>query len=269
MSIVKPTDFVREHAPWSYSKASVASQCPFKFKLQYIKKQKTYPSPDALVGQVVHTALEYALTGRPVSTCFALAIDEDERLTSNEIERIKGFIPSAQKFIRRFKAYRKQYPTYEPQLEKRFGVGFDGKLTKFFDNSSLLRGVIDVYMLFKKSPDGFILDHKTGKEHELKHFTDQFNIYTLLLKAKEPNLNRVRVGLNFLKTDAIVLGKLQDVRDIQSIMDKVITFLNASTLETHKTQLIKQGPLCNWCDYQQEYCPAFARGDTDGQEVKT
>jgi hypothetical protein len=268
MSNVKPTEFVREHAPWSYSKASVASQCPFKFKLQYIDKKKTYPSADAIVGQAVHKALEYALTNRPVKACFEIAITEDERLTSNEIERIEGFIPSAQKFIRRFNAYRTKYPAYEPKLEQRFGVGFDGKLAKFFDNTSLLRGVVDVYMLFKKNPDCLILDHKTGKAHDLKYFTDQFNIYTLLLKAKEPNLERVRVGLNFLKTDEIVLGKLQDVRDIQPVMDKVVNFLNASTKETHKSQLVKQGPLCKWCDYQQEYCPAFAGGD-NGQETKT
>jgi len=265
MSQIKPTTFVREYAPWSYSKASVAKQCPYKFHLQYKKKTKTYPNADALVGQAVHKALEYAMTGRPVSPCFEIAIKEDDRLTTNEIERIEGFIPSAKKFIKRFDAYRKKYPSYDPKLEQRFSVGFDGEPKTFFDNSGLLRGVIDVYMLFRKRPDALILDHKTGKERDLKFFSDQFDIYTLLLKAKEPNLERVRVGLNFLKTDSIVLGSLQDVRDIQPVIDRVVSFLNDCTKETHKSSLVKQGPLCNWCDYQQQHCPAFARGDRNGQ----
>ena len=268
MSNPQPSAFVLEHAPWSYSKASVASQCPFRFHLKYIKKRKGPSGTEAEVGKVVHAAIAYALTNRPVQTCFRLALAESPMLTTNEIEKVNSFIPSAEKFMRRFTAYTQKYPSQLPVIEQRLNVTLDGKMVDFFDNKGFIRGVLDVYLMFTNAPDAMIMDHKTGKEHDISSFAEQFDVYTLLLKAKEPKLSRIRIGLNFLGTDNIVFGEMQDVPDIQPLLEKVIVFLNKSTEDTAAVHITKRGPLCNWCEFQETHCPAFEKATLHGKEEK-
>jgi hypothetical protein len=269
MPTVKPSTFVKEHAPWSISKAGVALNCPHRFYLQYIKKVRLDlpPNPDSLVGTTVHKALELALTDRPLNRCLELAIAEN-KLTTNEIDRVMGFEVSAQNFIRKFNAYRKKHNGGEPQLEKRFAIDFDGNPTKFFDNKGFLRGVIDLYMLIQDKPHAVILDHKTGKEHDLNFYDPQFNSYLLLLKAQRPQLQGIVVGINFLLTDNVEFknrGKLCDVRDVTPIFEEMITYLNNATMDTHKHTVCNKGPLCGWCDYI-SVCPAHSDGKNGRHE---
>ena len=267
MSNPQPSAFVLEHAPWSYSKASVAAQCPLRFHLKYVKKHKGPAGTEAEVGKVVHAALAYALTGRPVQTCFTLALAESPTLTTNEIEKVNSFLPSAEKFIRRFTAYTKRYPSQTPVIEKRMSVNLEGKPVDFFDNKGFMRGVLDVYLMFTNAPDAMIMDHKTGKEREIASFAEQFDVYTLLLKAKEPKIQRIRVGLNFLNTDNIVFGEMQDVPDVQPLLERVITFLNKSTKNAEAVHVTNRGPLCAWCEFQETLCPAFEKKERiHGQE---
>jgi len=265
---IKPTTFVKEHAPWSISKADTAKQCPHKFYLQYITKKKMDlpPNADALIGQAVHRAVEFALCGRPVDAAFKFAIEEFN-LTSNEIERALALRPAAYNFLRKFNAYCTRHNANAPKMEQRFGIDFDGNPIEFFNNNGFLRGVIDLYMTFKGTNDAIILDHKTGKYRALNYFKSQFNAYTLLLKAHLPELERIQTGINFLKEDTIeFVKKLQDVRDVQPIFEDITKFLNEATVEAHKHSLVRPGPLCGWCDYQR-ICPAHADG-TNGNKEK-
>lgn len=265
---IKPTTFVKEHAPWSVSKADTAKQCPHRFYLKYIVKKKVDlpPNADALVGQAVHRAVEFALSGRPVDKSFKFAIEEF-KLTSNEIERARALIPATQNFLRKFNHYCKKHNANTPKMEQRFGIDFEGNPVEFFNNNGFLRGVIDLYMTFKGTRNAVILDHKTGKHRALHYFRNQFNAYILLLKANSPELEGIQTGINFLKEDTIEFVKgLQDVRDVQPIFEEIVQFLNESTKEAHKHELVRPGPLCGWCDYQ-HICPAHADG-TNGSKEK-
>lgn len=264
---IKPTSFVKEHAPWSVSKADTAKQCPHKFYLKYIVKKKLDlpPNPDALVGQAAHRAVEFALSGRPVDKSFQFAIEEF-KLTSPEIERMNALIPATHNFLRKFNSYCERHKANTPKMEQRFGIDFDGNPIKFFDNSGFLRGVIDLYMTFKGTKNAVILDHKTGKQRALHYFQNQFNAYILLLKAHQPELEGIQTGINFLKQDTIeFVRKLQDVRDVQPIFEEIVVFLNESTQDAHQHKLVRPGPLCNWCDYL-SICPAHADGTNGSKE---
>lgn len=264
MSTVKPTSFVQEHAPWSISKIGVAKQCPMRFYLQYVvkKRVKVPEKIESLLGTTVHTALEHALQGLPVNKCFRLALDS-HKLTTEETELVLDFVPTVKNFLDKYKGYTKRHKLYRPEVEQRMAVDFDGNPVRFFDNEKgFLRGVIDVYALFKGRPYALILDHKSGKEHPMDHFMNQFKSYMLLLKAKQPDLEKVQVGINFLKTDRVAMVPgLQDVRDIQPIFEDIVTYANDATKDAHNFKITCKGPLCNWCDYKVSGdCPAFADG---------
>ena len=263
---IKPTTFVKEHAPWSISKADTAKQCPHKFYLKYIQKKKMDlpPHPDALIGQMVHRAVEFALCGRSVETAFQFALKEYQ-LTTNEIDRAKALLPAMSNFIRKFKSYRQRHRASDPRMEQKLAIDFDGNSTRFFDNKGFLRGVIDLYLTFRGTYNAAIIDHKTGKHRELKYFRQQFNAYMLLLKAEKPELEGIQTGINFLKEDTIEFVKgLQDVRDVQPIFEEIVMYLNDATQDAHQHELVRPGPLCGWCDYQ-TICSAHADG-TNGKE---
>ncbi len=270
MSEIKPSTFVVENAPWSISKADVAALCPHKFYLQYIKKVKLEglaPNVDALIGKAVHRALEFAITGRPLAQCLQFAIDEF-KLTTHEIDRVMSFELAATHFVDRFESYRRRHDCAEPVTEQRLAIDFDGNSVDFFNNKGLLRGVIDVYTCLKTKPYALIIDHKTGKEQDLHYYENQFNAYTLLLKAKIPTIMGVIVGINFLQEDAIELrenGKITPVQDITPFMENIIRYLNKATETTHNHTICKTGPLCGWCDYR-EICPAM--GANHGRKVE-
>jgi hypothetical protein len=145
------------------------------------KAPRKSANADALVGLIVHKALEYTLTGRPMDKCFELAINEN-KVTTNEIDRVMGFKPAVSKFIKRLDNYRKSHNASPPVLEQQLNIDWEGKALKYFDNSGFLRGVIDLSMLIKDKPHAVILDHKTGKLNDLKYYSHAFDMYALLFR---------------------------------------------------------------------------------------
>lgn len=272
MSNVKPTEIVKEYAPWSISKAEVANQCPHRFYLQYIEKKRMNvpPTKEALIGTAVHSALEYALGGNgkvTVSKAFKMAI-AGHGLTTSEIEEARGLQPAVENFISKFRNYRIRHNTTRPVIEQKLAVDFEGNPVKFWDNDKgLIRGVIDVFVQFTGRPHALILDHKTGKDHDLKYYEKQFQAYALFLKATTPELTDIKLGVNFIRADRVEFQEgMLDVRDIQPTLEYILTFLNETTRDAHKHKLVRPGPLCGWCNYKR-ICPAHADG-ADGKQKK-
>ena len=273
MADVKPTDVVVEYAPWSISKAEVAKQCPHRFYLQYVLKKKVSvpPTPEALIGKAVHSALEYAIGAKgkmSINKCFKVAILE-HKLTTKEIENALGLRPAVENFIKKYWSYTQRHNLSAPILEQKLSVDFNGKATRFWDNDNgLIRGVVDMSARYLGRPWSLILDHKTGKERDLSYFDKQFDAYALFLKSIAPELEEIKLGINFIRADRIELKKgMLDVRDIQPMFERVLTFLNEATCDAHNHELVRPGPLCGWCNYRSE-CPAHADGANGKQTAK-
>jgi putative RecB family exonuclease len=259
----QPTQFVLDYAPWSVSKANVAAECPKRFHFTYILKKPRKTNPDALVGNAVHKAVEYVLGGYPLSKAFDAVVAQYE-LMSEELDRVMFFQPAVQNFMQKFESYCKRHNAGTPAIEQRLAVDLEGRPVKFFDKRAFMRGVLDLSVLFRGTPHGLVLDHKTGKQHDLKYFQNQFLGYVLLLKAAHPDLTGIKVGINFLKTDAIQMGKMYDVTSIEPVRRSIIEFLNQATRETADFEKAVPSKLCGWCDHQ-EYCPAHV-GNDHGQD---
>jgi len=270
MTDPKPTSFVREHAPWSVSKAKCAEQCPHKFFLQYVEKPKVEElrTIESLVGNVIHKVLEYALGGGgklSLERCFRLAIKE-ANLTTREIEVVRGHEPAVHNFLRKFKNYQQKHPCQTPRLEEELGVDFDGNPVDYWDKKGLIRGKIDVYMQFSNRPHGIILDHKTGKDNGFEPHAVQFDSYDLIKRANSPELKKIVRIINYVKTDRILMGPAMDVSDIQPLLGKVVAYLNETTDGAHQFNEVRPGPLCNWCKYK-VVCRAHADG-ANGTKTK-
>lgn len=269
---VTPNEFVLANAPWSVSKADVARECPKKFDFQYIQKIKVpgIRAFEATTGQIVHRALELALSGVPINKSFDLALQGvRESMSTNEVEDVLTYKPAVQGFIGKFNAYKMKHQGAPPVLEQKLAVDLSGNAVPFFGKDSsgneiaFLRGVIDMSMLFPGKPVALIMDHKTGKYKPIENYRAQFDMYLMLLKAANPSLEEVKIGINYLKVNKIeFVREMEDVRDIAPIRDRLLRFMNDSTRETHKLDWARRGPLCKWCNFY-DICPAQT-GNPDG-----
>jgi hypothetical protein len=171
--------------------------------------------------------------------------------------------------MNKFEKYCKRHVVKKPMIELRLAVDLDGNPVKFFDNKrGFLRGVLDLSCLFQGTTNGLVLDHKTGKEHNLKYFQAQFNSYVWLLKASYPELTGIQVGINFLKTDVVRFGQMYDVKSTDSIRNCMINYLNQATQDTANFEKTRVSKLCSWCDHK-GYCPAHTESGNGKENNKT
>lgn len=271
-------EFLLKHAPWSLSKIEALKQCPLKFNYGYINK----PAPslltptdnfDSRVGKAVHKLLEMLILNNSMSQAVASVVREF-KLTTRELEAVEAARPSAEKFFSTFKAFRGQNTEHELLTEKKIAVGFKGEKRPFFDkwgtpNTILLRGVIDVGLVYASKPTAIIIDHKTGKNKGMSHYANQMDFYAFMIKANYPHVTRMIPAIHWVQDGKVEQGSDMDLTRLDVLMDKVVQFMLDVTqnIDASKLNNTKTGILCNWCDYY-ALCPEFAvksNGATDEQ----
>lgn len=269
---VEVTPFVKKHAPWSVSKADTAKQCPLKFKHAYVRKTaKGRPGEEAQVGLTIHKILELVLTGKSLEDAKEIALNDPQvQLLTVEREKIEAAMPAVATFIRRTMSFIDKRGGADLLIEKKIAASFTGGPLAFFNNSGLLRGVLDVGILFKDRPHLMIIDHKTGKNRGLEYYSWQFLSYTLLAKANFPEITHIIPAIHWVQDEYTDVGKVIEVSGTAEWVDKVVEHLNATTRDAAENlDTVKPSRLCDWCDYQ-ALCPAKnqATGELDGDQVQ-
>ena len=265
---VEPTQFVQDHAPWSISKVKTAQNCPKQFYLTYIEKsKKRTPNSDALVGNTVHSILEFMIMGRTWDAAFDGATTL-YKLSSTEIDRVLDMYANVHDFIRRLNAAKQNFNVQKVLIEKKYAVGWDGNKTQYADNKSFLRGIMDLGLLLP-SPTLIILDHKSGKIQDLKWYQAQFDSYLLLAKANMPYLEKARCGIHFVAHGNLnIPQKMYDLTNTQKLLNHMISYVNKATEKTHQFDKPNVGKLCPWCDHRLN-CDAYAGSNNNngGQKI--
>lgn len=250
-------EHVLKNGPWSISKAGVIQKCSLQFDYKYgANKQPELVTSDASrIGTTVHKALEFALEGIKVEDAFTFAIDQAE-LTTDETDKVRSYfgqVVSFVKFTEKFKAQWGVKPS-NVYLEHKVGIMPDFKFVQFFDKRGLFRGVMD-YALFTGHNDMVIIDHKSGKQKDLKEYADQCKAYCILALAMFPNLRNVQTAINFIMTDKLEWNPRVSAETIRNeYYPWLVKYLIDSCEGLLAPPKGKKGWYCDWCGYK-PICP--------------
>jgi RecB family exonuclease len=262
------TPFLLQHAPWSLSKVEAVKQCPLKFKYGYVNKPdkaalKRTDNFDSRVGKAVHKLLEMLVLGHKMESAIQF-VTRENKLVTREIESLEASRPAAEKFISTFNAFRGQGDRHELLTEKKIAAGFSGDKKPFFEkwgstNTILLRGVIDVGLIYLDKPTAIIIDHKTGKNKGIAHYANQLDFYAFLVKSNYPHVMRMIPAIHWVQDKQVENGADMDLSRLDVLMDKVVQFMldATETIDGSKLDNTQTGVLCSWCDYY-ALCPEFA-----------
>lgn len=244
------------YAPWSPSKADLASRCPLAFKYRYIDKIKpevrnTY----AKKGTVIHKAQELVLDGKPAKLAFDQAIEEEKELTTSEIEEVKTFIDPVVAFKKRIDAFTNNNPVKEIRNECEWAITPDFEPCDFFSPDVMIRGIVD-FALLLEDDHLIIIDHKSGKVKPLSNFATQLNIYTVMGKVFYPHVKGIQCAIHFVAKEKIVWAEMRKPQYVESVLKPWIKeYLNDKALGVEGFNA-RLGWHCGFCDYK-ETCPSY------------
>lgn len=251
-------EHVLKNGPWSISKAGVIQKCSLQFSYKYgpEKRSELVSHFDSRIGVTVHKALEFALGGVKVKDAFTFAIDQGE-LTTDEVEKVMSYFDQVVRFVKKMDAFKVRHGV-KPQnvfLEHKIGVATDFKNTQFFDKTGLFRGVVDFAMLTGNN-NMVIIDHKSGKQKDMKEYADQCKAYCILALALFPNLKGVQTAINFIQTDQLLWNPHVTADAIRTEYQPwLVKHLITSCEKLLKPVEPTEGWFCNWCGYA-PLCPA-------------
>jgi PD-(D/E)XK nuclease superfamily len=209
-------EHVLKAGPWSISKAGVIEKCPLQFDFKYgpDKIPEVVKYEQSRVGVAVHKALEMCLGGADQKRAFQIA-SEEQGLTTDEHEQVMSFWDQVTRFVQRMVTLKKKHGVSQTFIETKWGVRTDFKGCKFFGGDVFFRGVVD-YALRAAGNHLIIIDHKSGKEHELSYYDKQFRAYCIMALAMYPELKGVQTAINFIQTDNLAWNpyvKAEQIRD--------------------------------------------------------
>lgn len=263
--------YIQKNGAWSISKLGVIEQCSLKFDWKYGSdklKEERIEDPSAIVGVVVHHALELALGGTKVSQAFQAALQAHDVL-SDQRDLIMAFYEQVERFTKMALQWRAAWGVRNDQnsvmIERKWGFDANFKDCGFFDKNVVFRGVVD-YALLTSRNNMAVVDHKTGKEHDLEYYESQLKAYCLLALSREPTLKGVHTGINFVMNDRMLWSpKVISAEQIrEEYRPWLISYISKACEGLKEPPKPTKQRLCDWCGYK-NICPAHGgagRGDT-------
>ncbi|MDR3128256.1 MAG: PD-(D/E)XK nuclease family protein [Bifidobacteriaceae bacterium] len=240
------------------------TKCPLAFRLQKIDKILFPPSPEALKGILTHKVLEKVFQLEPnkrhldralsiVETTWQEIVKHDiSKGRKQDLENIvlpDNFYNDVKKFINNY--FTMENPEKVLAEKQELWVSFNSQDVRFL-------GQID---RIDKSPDGKIriVDYKTGNSPNPQFLDEvifQLHFYSFLWQKNYHNLPD-NLTLYYLKDGKAVQTQPSN-NDINQLVKQINTIWQniKLTAETNRW-LPKKNKLCNWCEYQKDYCPLF------------
>jgi len=268
----------------SYSGLEAFTQCPAKYKYQYIDRIRTPKSKEAVFGTLIHECLKmFHNPSRPTPP------SEDELLKYFTEKWDSSLYQDQQEesfaFHQGIQILKNYYQSIQGNkfdilaLETSFEVPV---VVETNDSPAPRRefhqitGRID---RIDKLPDGSfeIIDYKTSKNMPSQEDVDknlQLSVYHLGLYQRWPSLQKenrpAKLSLYFLKHGE----KISTSRDSQQINESRETIISLLKQIKQSKFEPKQNALCGWCSFQ-PYCPLYKHkyasvkeGAADGEKIK-
>ncbi len=247
---------------YSHSQLSTYETCPFQYKLAYIDKIKIETEGiEAFMGSRVHEALEKLYRDLKVTKLNTLEEILDyyhqnwEKNWNEEMVQIIRRDYTAEDYRRLGEKclvdyYRRYYPFDQGKtlgLEENIYFPLDE------ENDYWIRGFIDRLTL----ADGFVLeihDYKTSGRLPTQEELDsdrQLSFYQMGIEGKWRDVRQIKLVWHYLAFD-IEMTSSRSPEELQRLREETIKLIHQ--IESDKQFLPKEGPLCDWCDYQ-GFCP--------------
>ena len=249
-------------ATYSHSQLSTYETCPHQYKLAYIDKiEAETESIEAFMGSRVHDALEKLYRDlMKVNKLNSL----EEILDFYQLSWEKNWKGMVQIIRKQYSAedYRRQGERCITDYYKRYCPFDQGRtlgLEEYIifplngEKDYWIRGYIDRLVLVDQSILE-IHDYKTsGKLPTQKEIDSdrQLALYQMGVEARWKEIEEVRLIWHYLAFDAEIKSS-RTPDHLQQIRQE--TFGLIQKIETDMQFLPKEGPLCDWCDYQ-PMCP--------------
>ena len=246
---------------YSHSQLSTYETCPYQYKLAYIDKIKTETEGiEAFTGSRVHDALEKLYRDLKVTRLNTLEellnfYHQSWEKNWNEMVQIIRKDYSAEDYRRLGeKCITDYYKHYFPFDQGRT-LGLEENI--FFpleeEKGYWIRGVIDRLTLVDHSILE-IHDYKTSGRLPTQGEVDsnrQLAFYQMGVEGRWQNIREVKLIWHYLAFDT----KIQSSRTPEKLRElRQETLELIQKIEADRHFIPKEGPLCNWCDYQ-GFCP--------------
>ena len=246
---------------YSHSQLSTYETCPHKYKLAYIEKIEVETEGiEAFMGSRVHDALEKVYRDLKVTKLNTLEellsfYRQDWEKNWNQMIRIVRKDYSAEHYRRLGEKcitdyYKRHYPFDQGKT-----LGLEEYITFPLEEEKdyLIRGYIDRVTLV----DGSILeihDYKTSNRlptQEDVNSDRQLAFYQMGVSEKWQGIQEVKLVWHYLTFDTEIHSSRtpDELRQLRRATLELIR-----RIETDRQFFPKEGPLCNWCDYQ-GFCP--------------
>ena len=246
---------------YSHSQLSTYETCPHKYKLAYIEKIEVETEGiEAFMGSRVHDALEKVYRDLKVTKLITLEellsfYHQDWEKNWNEMIRIVRKDYSAEDYRRLGeKCITDYYKRYYP-FDRGKTLGLEEYMIFPLEEERdyWIRGYIDRVTLVDSSVLE-IHDYKTSNRLPTKGDVEsdrQLAFYQMGVAEKWQGIQEVRLIWHYLAFDTEIHSsrtpdQLHQLR--QATLDLI------QSIEADRRFFPKEGPLCNWCDYQ-GYCP--------------
>jgi putative RecB family exonuclease len=246
---------------YSHSQLSTYETCPHQYRLAYIEKIKTETEGiEAFMGSRVHDALEKLYRDLKVTKLNTL-----EELLSfyhqsweknwNEMVQIIRKEYSAEDYLRLGeKCISDYYKRYYPFDQGRT-LGLEENI--YFpleeEKGYWIRGFIDRLTLVDHSILE-IHDYKTSNRLPTQGGVNsdrQLAFYQMGVEGKWKDIREVRLIWHYLSFDTEIQSS-RSREELHRLRQETLELIQK--IETDKHFIPKEGPLCNWCDYQ-GLCP--------------
>jgi putative RecB family exonuclease len=246
---------------YSHSQFSTYENCPHQYKLAYIDKIKTETEGiEAFMGSRVHDALEKLYRDLKVTRLNTLEellnfYHQSWEKNWNEMVQIIRKDFSAEDYRRLGeKCIRDYYKHYFPFDQGRT-LGLEENI--YFpleeEKGYWIRGVIDRLTLVDHSILE-IHDYKTSGRLPTQGEVDsdrQLAFYQMGVEGRWQDIREVKLIWHYLSFDT----EIQSSRTSEKLRElRQETFELIQKIEADRHFIPKEGPLCDWCDYQ-AFCP--------------
>jgi len=255
-----------QYAPWSPSKAELASNCGLAFKYRYIDKIRVETKGSAAkIGTTVHRVQEHALKGETVNAALEAALKEfSHELTSVEVEKVRSFSPNVDAFKTRMDKLASKHPFKQVFIEQTWAINANFEACDYADPAAMIRGIVDLAVLLE-SGQLLIIDHKSGRPWPITKYLTQLDIYAIMGLAHVPALTAVQCGVHYVVNADLKWIDVRKVSYIKAVLQPwLLNMLNARATRL-QGYTATTGKHCSWCDYRKS-CPA--KEMEDGAESK-